>query len=133
MVEKQDSSILSKPTNKGATWVKEQYGASSSALRSWANKGLIQYLKTPGGNRLYSVASIEQRLGVRGSQHSNAHEGIIYTRISSSKQRGDLQRKIEELSEAYPGYRVISTSPQGSTSGAAFPSGLCIYPKPVRR
>ena len=39
MVEKQTFLEISKPTYKGAKWVKEQYGTSSSALRSWANKG----------------------------------------------------------------------------------------------
>jgi predicted site-specific integrase-resolvase len=62
---------------------------------------------------LYCVASIEQRLGVGRSEHIDSDEGVIYARVSSSKQRGDLQRQIEELSKAYPGYRVISDVASG--------------------
>ncbi len=49
---------------------------------------------------------------------------IIYARVSTSKQRDDLQPQLDELTQAYPGYIVIS----GVASGMNFKRpGLCSF------
>ena len=52
---------------------------------------------------MYSVDGVMDLLG----QHSAERESYIYARVSSEKQRGDLERQINELQEAYPGHHVI--------------------------
>ncbi len=46
------------------------------------------------------------------SKHGD-NESIIYSRVSSLKQRDDLRCQIEELKEAYPRFRVISDIASG--------------------
>ena len=64
----------------------------------------------PGGKRLYDTRQVRALLGDREDQ---GLESIIYARVSSSKQRPDLQRQIDELTQAYPGHRVITDVASG--------------------
>lgn len=91
---------------KGAKWVREHYGAAPQTLRSWADKGLLPCLRTPGGKRLYDIAALEGIMG-RGPVAAFVDQ-IIYARVSSSKQQDELDQQIEELKLAYPGRQVIT-------------------------
>lgn len=95
-------------TYKGAKWFTERYGTSASTLRSWANQGWVDHIRTRGGKRLYNVDQLIERMGgSSGSPNATSKQSIIYARVSSSKQRGDLERQISELKEAYPNHVVI--------------------------
>lgn len=75
------------------------YNVSEQALRSWANSGKIKYITTKGGHRRYSLS---QQL-----EHENRQK-IIYARVSSRKQQGDLDRQIQFMQSKYPTHRIIS-------------------------
>ena len=47
--------------------------------------------------------------GVLGllDQQVTGKRSYIYARVSSAKQKGDLDRQIQDLQEAYPGHIVI--------------------------
>lgn len=99
--------------HRAAKYCKQHYGTSPSALRSWANKGILECVRTPvSGKRLYDTVQLEQLIGCHTSK-TDMSESIIYARVSSSKQSDDLRRQIEELQEAYPGYRVITDVASG--------------------
>lgn len=53
---------------------------------------------------MYSVDGVRALLGQHPSSDKRAY---IYARVSSAKQRGDLERQIQDLTQAYPGYDVI--------------------------
>jgi len=65
-----------------------------NTLRGWANQGKIKHIRTPGGQRMYAV---DHFLGDR-----NEIKTICYCRVSSHKQKDDLQRQITFMQERFP-------------------------------
>jgi predicted site-specific integrase-resolvase len=93
---------------KSAIFFKKEYGISSATLRLWAEDGRLEHIRMPGGKRIYSVTGVTSLLGQRTTTTTNTDKyGIIYARVSTSKQHGDLERQISDLKEAYPGYQLI--------------------------
>ena len=72
----------------------EHYGVSENALRMWATTGKIKYIKTKGGHRRYILQDPTEQL--REAKESNG-KSIIYARVSSRKQKDDLDRQSEYL------------------------------------
>lgn len=98
----------------------KQLGVSATTLRSWDSKGLIASVRTPGNIRLYDIGSLklydDNPTGARrvlqlfnNGEHSGTTKGnrLIYCRVSSRKQQGDLDRQIAYLAEKYPGRTII--------------------------
>ena len=75
-------------------------GVTVQTLRNWANNGEILHRETTGGHRRYL-------LPVTGSPDGERH-GIAYARVSSSKQKPDLERQIVFLRTRYPGHKIVS-------------------------
>jgi len=93
----------------------KELGISVSTLRTYADKGFIEYIWTSGGQRRYDVSSMQANqtksggreqipaYNARRSQQKEEKEnlqssqGAIYARVSSYKQKDDLQRQIEAL------------------------------------
>ena len=76
------------------------YNVSEQALRSWAIQGKIKYFTTKGGHRRYSISDQECK--------QEPTEKIVYARVSSKKQQGDLDRQIKFLQTKYPKHKIIS-------------------------
>lgn len=87
-------------------------------LRRWHKLGLINATRTPGNQRVYDVNSIVTgdggNRGVAATANTQAsscrhkRESVIYARVSSAKQREDLERQIQALTQKFSGHRVIS-------------------------
>lgn len=93
---------------KPAKWFKDKYCISSSSLRLWDSKGLLKVIKFPGGKRLYDIKCIEQLFGITTREESSKKtEDYIYTRVSSPKQKEDLERQIRILTDVYPHHKII--------------------------
>jgi predicted site-specific integrase-resolvase len=72
---------------------------SKNALRSYADQGIIPAIRNPAGQRLFDVDSYLAK---------NARPmAVCYARVSSAKQRDDLERQIQRLRAAYPEAAVI--------------------------
>lgn len=92
----------------------EQLGVCRQTLRSYANKGLIDIIRTGGGQRRYNVESFKSgkpnnasnNLPKRIKPIQKTTKGALYARVSSHKQKDDLQRQIEALQEKYPQHKV---------------------------
>ena len=78
----------------------EYLGVHPNTLRSWADNGKIRYIRNPAGQRLYDVTSIEQS--------SPTCKSYCYCRVSSAKQRDDLERQKEYMHSRYPEHEILS-------------------------
>jgi predicted site-specific integrase-resolvase len=91
-------------------------GVKPGILRKWANNGSIRTIRTPGGIRLFDLSSLDPSI----SKPKDKKEEIIilYSRVSSAKQKDDLERQKEyiktNLPDKYSGSKVDHISDVGS-------------------
>ena len=84
------------PSRKAA----ERLGLHPQTLRRYAAQGKIPFYRNIGGQRLYDVDAF---LRGKGDPHV-----VCYCRVSSPKQRGDLQRQVAHMREFYPGAEIVA-------------------------
>lgn len=75
-------------------------GVCANTLRKWADDGKIKYIRNPAGQRLYDISSIEQS--------SSTCKSFCYCRVSSHKQKDDLERQKEFMRKHYQNYEIVS-------------------------
>ena len=75
----------------------EQLGVCQKTLRQWAAKGVVPYYRLPNGDRRYDISGFIPK----------RESTICYARVSTPKQRGDLDRQLESLLFKYPGSEGI--------------------------
>jgi predicted site-specific integrase-resolvase len=80
------------------SWV-EFLGLHPHTLRKYADEGKIESIKNEAGQRLYNVESY-----VSGATRITT---VCYCRVSSTKQKDDLQRQVEFMRERYPDAEII--------------------------
>ena len=83
----------------------DYYHISLSHLRKWARDGLIDTSKTPGGHYLYHIPASTDPIA--SPESCKWCPNVIYSRVSSSKQRDDLSRQSAFLKSKFPGYTLI--------------------------
>jgi len=91
----------------------ERYGISASSLRRHADNGTIKHARFKGcGKRLYEVNSVLSFLGL---QHQEVKEkkAYIYCRVSSTKQKDDLERQCSDLQQLYPDHILVKDVASG--------------------
>ena len=72
----------------------EILGLHPNTLRKYADQGKIRIIKNEAGQRLYDVQSY-----IDGAARASI---ICYCRVSSSKQRDDLERQVSFMRSVYP-------------------------------
>ena len=80
------------------------YNVSEQALRVWANTGKLKYTTTQGGHRRYLLENIDTTTNILPAEQRK----IIYARVSSRKQKDDLDRQSEYLKSKYPSHTLIT-------------------------
>ena len=75
-----------------------------NTLRRFADNGIIDYIKTPSGQRRYNVQDYIEKNKLNVQLRSK----VCYCRVSSSKQKNDLEKQIKFMQESYPDYEIIS-------------------------
>ena len=83
---------------------KKLYSVSTQTLRSWADTGKVESVRTPGGVRLYKLPEA-QHLQL---QNQAAQLSISYIRVSSGKQKDDLERQRTFMLDRFPDNEVIA-------------------------
>ena len=83
---------------------KKLYSVSTQTLRSWADTGKVESVRTPGGVRLYKLPE-DQHLQL---QNQAAQLSISYIRVSSGKQKDDLERQRTFMLDRFPDNEVIA-------------------------
>jgi predicted site-specific integrase-resolvase len=79
---------------------RKQLGLHPNTLRKYADDGIIETIKTPSGQRRFNVESFIK-------QKQNSLQTILYCRVSSARQKDDLQNQKNYLISKYPGAEVI--------------------------
>ena len=75
----------------------KHFGVSSQTLRRWTRDNKIRSRRNPSGHHMYLL----------GKDTDDSREGIIYCRVSSNKQKEDLERQVRYLSDKYPEHRIV--------------------------
>lgn len=89
----------------------KKIGVSSDTLRRWHKQGKIAAKASPSGTRLYDVSSLLPELTYEkndGAPTAPTPEGYLYARVSSVKQKEDLERQKELLISRFPTYKLLS-------------------------
>lgn len=81
----------------------EKSGLSKQTLRRYALNNKIDFIKTPGGQRLYNIDSILDK-----NYNKRSVKNVCYCRVSTHGQKDDLQRQIDYMCEKYPKYEIIT-------------------------
>jgi predicted site-specific integrase-resolvase len=84
-----------------------QLGVSTQTLRNWTKLGRISCTYTAGGNARYPLSDIVA-FGSGTNRDDGERRAYIYARVSSAKQKADLQRQIDFLQGKFPNHAVIS-------------------------
>lgn len=92
---------------KSAKFFTSKLGVSDGSLRRWELDGKIDAIRSPGGFRLYSVDSVNRAFGLVGAGLQKKVR-IAYARVSSAKQKPDLERQIEDLRKLCPDHEIVS-------------------------
>ena len=79
-----------------------ELGVHPNTLRNWANEGKIKVVRTATGQRRYDLSTLVSN--GNGGQRSH----ICYCRVSSTKQRDDLERQVGHMRELFPTYEIIT-------------------------
>ena len=74
-------------------------GLHPQTFRNYADQGKIPYYRNSAGQRLYDVDAFLGR--------ASKPETVCYCRVSSAKQRGDLQRQCAQMRSLYPNAEII--------------------------
>ena len=77
-------------------------GLGTQTIARYAKQGLIKFVPTPGGQRLYDVSSLSQ------DDEPTERIKVCYCRVSTHGQKDDLQRQIAYMSEKYPDHEIIT-------------------------
>lgn len=97
-----------KSENRGqyitASTTRKNYDISLCSLRKWTENGKIRSVRMPGGKRLFLKEDIDAIFNVIPKSKVN----VCYARVSSNKQRGDLERQIESLRVDHPHHEIIT-------------------------
>jgi predicted site-specific integrase-resolvase len=73
-------------------------GVKPGVLRTWDERGLIKTIRTPGGTRLFDISSLTPDKQVNRTER----QVILYSRVSSAKQKDDLERQREYIKTNLP-------------------------------
>ena len=80
-------------------------GVTTKTLVNWSNKGKINTIKSPSGVRLYSIKDIQNILGCNSLPEKK--KKIVYCRVSSFKQKDDLERQKDFFRNEYPDHLLV--------------------------
>ena len=86
---------------------KKFYGVSDSTLRRWASSGTVEFKRTKFNHRVYKIPITSSNQNRKEAKTLCFPKKFIYCRVSSSKQKDDLQRQCEFMQSKYPNHTII--------------------------
>jgi len=91
----------------GSKKARETLGVCAVTLRKWEKEGKIKSVRSPGNHRLYDVSTFVN------CRKPDTKKKYIYARVSTNKQKEDLERQIAYLKEDYPDHIVLKEIASG--------------------
>jgi putative resolvase len=90
------------------------FGVSIQTLRTWAREGRIQILLSKGGYRLYDINSYQEIPSIPSPKQTDpTKKKYAYCRVSSHKQKEDLERQVQYMRDKYPTHEIIQEIASG--------------------
>jgi len=87
----------------------KKLGVSCNTLRRWESEGRISAVRTQGNHRRFDENVVPGRPTITIDRHDNGRrKHYAYCRVSSSKQKDDLERQVKSFQETHPEHEVIS-------------------------
>jgi predicted site-specific integrase-resolvase len=83
------------------------YGVSDSTIRRWAKTNKIVFKRTPSNQHTYFIPNETSQTDDITINKNQDLQNYVYCRVSSSKQKDDLVRQIEFLSNKFPGFKIV--------------------------
>jgi len=80
-------------------------GVTTKTLINWSKTGKNNIIKSPSGIRLYSIKDIQNILGC--NIDIKEKKKIVYYRVSSNKQKDDLERQKDFFRHEYPDHLLV--------------------------
>ena len=80
-------------------------GVTTKTLINWSKTGKNNIIKSPSGIRLYSIKDIQNILGC--NIDIKEKKKIVYCRVSSNKQKDDLERQKDFFRHEYPDHLLV--------------------------
>ena len=81
---------------------------SPATLRNYTLSNKIIAVRTNTGRFRYNRKSLYDFMGIPSSEMPKTKNSICYARVSSNKQKDDLERQIKFFKDKYPLYEVVS-------------------------
>ena len=94
---------LHRPTD-----VARHLGVSVNTLRRWEREGRIQSVRTRGNHRRFFEGAFTDPVPSPAGASGTTRQRYAYCRVSSSKQKDDLERQIQSAQEAHPNHTIIT-------------------------
>lgn len=104
--EKGDEGTEKKMVFVKSAVLKRIYNVTDQTIGLWRRKGAIKSKKLPGGSHLYAIPETELRQG--DNFLLSEKKKACYCRVSSSKQKDDLDRQIAFMRTKFPSHEIIS-------------------------
>lgn len=93
----------------------DTYGVHPQTIRLWTENGKLNSFRTPSGHRrivcpahVTSFNPQQIRPNKEETRPSGQKDRIVYCRVSSQKQKDDLERQVRYMQERFPGYKVLT-------------------------
>ena len=83
-------------------------GITTQTLRLWIKNGVIESIKSGSGRHRISKTSLHRYIGVVDDPPKKiVPERVVCIRVSSTKQKDDLERQREWARSTYPDYAIV--------------------------
>ena len=80
---------------------------SPNTVRKYCDRGVLESKRTEGGHRLVKINRKPKNARYKSKKLSEGKD-FVYVRVSTYKQKDDLQRQKNTMSQQFPNYEIIS-------------------------
>lgn len=86
----------------------KSFGVSTKTIRRWCNDGKICFIWTPTNQRRIDITSkkVGKQKDTNGKPDINFKKDVCYCRVSTAKQKDDLERQINFMADKFPGFSI---------------------------
>jgi putative resolvase len=77
------------------------YNCNKRTLTVWCSRGTLDFKSTPGGQRRYYIPD-------EPKEQKDTRSRICYCRVSSGKQRDDLERQVSAMRSEFPEHDIVT-------------------------